>query len=135
MNSIESIKNNFNENIQTKVAGIDTLPEIIADAGQMMVQALLNDHKILCCGNGGSAANAQHFSANLLHRFESERPSLPAIALSTDTSTITSIANDQQYDNIFSHQIKALGKEGDVVLVISTSISYTHLTLPTKRIV
>ena len=86
-----------------------------------MAQCLLGNHKILSCGNGGSAGDAQHFSAELLNRFETERPSLPAIALSTDTSTLTSIANDYSFAEIFAKQLKALGQPGDVLLAISTS--------------
>jgi D-sedoheptulose 7-phosphate isomerase len=82
---------------------------------------LLEGNKILSCGNGGSAADAQHFSSELINRFEVERPGLPAIALSTDTSVITSIANDYNYQEIFARQVKSLGKAGDVLLAISTS--------------
>lgn len=86
-----------------------------------MTACLLAEHKILSCGNGGSAADAQHFSSEMLNRFEMERPGLPAIALTTDTSTITSIANDYQYAEIFSKQIRALGQAGDILLAFSTS--------------
>ena len=86
-----------------------------------MVQSLLSEGKIMACGNGGSAADSQHFASELINRFESERPALPAIALTTDTSAITSIANDYQYNEIFSRQIHALGRETDVLLAISTS--------------
>ena len=86
-----------------------------------MVQCLMNEGKILACGNGGSAADAQHFSAELLNRFEMERPALPAIALTTDSSTITSIANDYDYDQVFSKQVRALGQPDDLLLAISTS--------------
>ena len=86
-----------------------------------MVEALVNDKKILCCGNGGLAADAQHFSSEMLNRYERERPALPAIALTTDTSTITSIANDYHFDEIFAKQIRALGQAGDILLVYSTS--------------
>jgi D-sedoheptulose 7-phosphate isomerase len=86
-----------------------------------MVQCLMNDGKILACGNGGSAADAQHFSAELLNRFEMERPALPAIALTTDSSTITSIANDYDYDQVFAKQVRALGQPDDLLLAISTS--------------
>lgn len=115
------VKHIFNENIQTQITTADTLSNIIANAAQMMVDCLLNNHKILCCGNGGSAADAQHFSAEMLNRFEAERPSLPAIALTTDTSTLTSIANDYHFNEVFSKQIKALGQPGDVLLALSTS--------------
>jgi D-sedoheptulose 7-phosphate isomerase len=86
-----------------------------------MANSLLNNHKIMACGNGGSAADAQHFSAEMLNRFEMERPGLPAIALTTDSSTLTSIANDYQYAEIYSKQIRALGQKNDVLLAISTS--------------
>jgi len=85
------------------------------------VKCLLANGKILACGNGGSAADAQHFSAELLNRFERERPGLAAIALTTDTSTLTSIANDYEYEQVFSKQLAALGQAGDVLLGISTS--------------
>lgn len=86
-----------------------------------MVQCLLNGNKILCCGNGGSAANGQHFVSCLLNRFETERPSLPALALTTDTTTLTAVANDYSYEEIFSKQVRALGQSGDILLAISTS--------------
>lgn len=87
----------------------------------MMVQTLVNEGKILACGNGGSAGDCQHFSSELLNRFERERPSLPALALTTDTSTLTSIANDYSYNEVFSKQVRALGQPGDILLAISTS--------------
>lgn len=121
MNLIEHIKNTFHESIQTKTAAMDVLAEPIAHAGEALVQCLLNNRKIMSCGNGGSAADAQHFSSELLNRYQVERPGLPAIALTTDTSTLTSIANDYDYKSIFSKQIKALGQEGDILLAISTS--------------
>jgi len=117
----QRIKHNFNESIQTKIAAADTMVDAIAQAGEAIVQCLLDNHKILSCGNGGSAADAQHFSSEMLNRFESERPGLPAIALTTDASTVTSIANDYSYNEIFSKQIKALGQAGDILLAISTS--------------
>lgn len=97
------------------------LTQAVADAAELIVSALLEGGKILSCGNGGSAADAQHFSSEMLNRFERERSGLPAIALTTDTSTITSIANDYQFAEIFSKQINALGHPGDVLLAISTS--------------
>ncbi len=121
MDSIERIEQLFHDSIDTKVKASEVLPRVIASAGQLMVSALLNDGKILSCGNGGSAGDAQHFSSELLNRFERERPSLPAIALTTDSSTITSIANDYSYNEIFSKQIRALGTDRDVLLAISTS--------------
>ena len=118
---LERIKDNFTESIQTKIAASEALAAPIEQAGMIMVNSLLNGHKILSCGNGGSAGDAQHFSAELLNRYETERPSLPAIALTTDSSTLTSIANDYHYDEVFSKQVRALGGKGDVLLAISTS--------------
>ena len=121
MDLIRRIKENFNESIQLKIMCVDSLAEPIAEAAKLMTQCLLSDNKILSCGNGGSAGDAQHFSSEMLNRFEMERPGLPAIALTTDTSTITSIANDYQYADIFSKQIRALGQADDILLAISTS--------------
>ena len=118
---IENIKANFTESIQTKIAASEVLPEAIANASMMMVEALIRGNKILSCGNGGSAGDAQHFSSELLNRYERDRPSLPAMALTTDSSTITSIANDYSYDEVFSKQVRALGQPGDILLAISTS--------------
>lgn len=111
----------FQASIETKQQAMQQLPPAIEQASMMMVNALLNDGKILACGNGGSAGDSQHFSSELLNRFERERPSLPALALTTDSSTITSIANDYSYEEIFSKQIRALGQPGDILLAISTS--------------
>lgn len=121
MNPTDLITHHFQQHIATQQATAAALTETIVIAGQHMAQALLNSRKILCCGNGGSAGDSQHFSSELLNRFERERPSLPAIALTTDTSTITSIANDYDYKEIFSKQIRALGQDGDILLAISTS--------------
>lgn len=121
MDAESRVSNQFAESIVTKQAAADLLPPIIASAGLLMGQSLQNDGKILSCGNGGSAGDAQHFSSELLNRFERERPGLPAIALTTDSSTLTSIANDYAYEDIFAKQIRALGRGGDVLLAISTS--------------
>jgi D-sedoheptulose 7-phosphate isomerase len=111
----------FADSLKTIREAVDVLtPPITAAAGQML-QALLAGRKILACGNGGSAADAQHFSAEMLNRFERERPALPALALTTDTSTLTSIANDYHFDEVFAKQVRALGQAGDVLLGISTS--------------
>ncbi|WP_025673075.1 phosphoheptose isomerase [Salinivibrio socompensis] len=118
---LESIKESFTESIQTQIAAAEAIPEYLSQSAQVMVQSLLNGHKILCCGNGGSAANAQHFASCLLNRFETERPSLPALALTTDTTTLTAVANDYSHDEVFSKQVRALGQAGDVLLAISTS--------------
>jgi D-sedoheptulose 7-phosphate isomerase len=115
------IINHFSDSIQAKQDSIEHLPESIEFASQKIVNALLNDKKVLCCGNGGSAGDAQHFSSEMLNRFERERPALPAIALTTDTSTITSIANDYHFDDIFAKQLRALAQDGDILLVYTTS--------------
>ena len=115
------IRQLFTDSIETKTRAMEVLGPSIEQASQLMVNCLLNEGKILTCGNGGSAGDAQHFSSELLNRFERERPSLPALALTTDSSTITSIANDYSYDEVFSKQIRALGQPGDVLLAISTS--------------
>lgn len=125
---IENIKANFTQSIQTKIEAAEILPPAIAQASQVMVAALMRGNKILTCGNGGSAGDAQHFSSELLNRYERERPSLPAIALTTDSSTITSIANDYHYDEVFSKQIKALGQPGDILLAITTSGNSRNIT-------
>ena len=110
----------FRESVAVKQAS-ETLAPQIEKAAQPMLQSLLNDGKILSCGNGGSAADAQHFSGELLGRFERERPGLPAVALTTDSSTLTAIANDYQFEDVFAKQVRALGQSGDVLLAISTS--------------
>ncbi len=121
MDLINRITQNFQESIRTKQTAAETLAEPIAGAAQIMIQCILNGGKILSCGNGGSAGDAQHFSSEMLNRFEMERPGLAAMALTTDSSTITSIANDYSYEQIFSKQVTALGQQGDVLLAISTS--------------
>jgi len=118
---IGRVKNNFQESILTTRNCMDDLAPFIAQAASHMIQALLTDRKVLVCGNGGSAADAQHFSAELLNRFERERPGLPAISLTTDTSTITAIGNDYHFDDVFSKQVRALGQSGDVLLGITSS--------------
>jgi D-sedoheptulose 7-phosphate isomerase len=121
MSIVERITQLFTDSIETKQRSLELLPAEVANAGQIMVESLRNGGKILTCGNGGSAGDSQHFSSEMLNRFERERPALPAIALTTDTPTLTSIANDYSYNDIFAKQIRALGKEGDVLLAISTS--------------
>jgi D-sedoheptulose 7-phosphate isomerase len=117
----ERILGHFLESIEVKQRSAGDLVEYVHRAGDLMVKCLLNEGKILSCGNGGSAGDAQHFSAELLNRFEKERPGLPAIALTTDSSTLTAIANDYDYNEIFSKQVSALGNDRDVLLAISTS--------------
>jgi len=121
MDLIDRISRQFEDSAQTKLAAIEWLTAPIAQAVEAMTGSLLNNGKILACGNGGSAADAQHFAAELVNRFEMERPPLAAVALTTDTSTLTSIANDYDYVQVFSKQVRALGQPGDVLLAISTS--------------
>ena len=121
MELADRIGQHFQDSIAVKQQSLEALIEPIHRAGESLVNSLLNNGKILSCGNGGSAGDAQHFSAELLNRFEKERPGLPAIALTTDSSTITAIANDYSYEEIFSKQVSALGQPGDVLLAISTS--------------
>jgi D-sedoheptulose 7-phosphate isomerase len=120
-NLADRIRKHFDESAQTKLLVKDALAQPIADAAQTLVTCLTNDGKILCCGNGGSAADSQHFAAELINRFEVERPALAAIALTTDSSVLTSIANDYDYNQIFSKQVRGLGMSGDVLIAISTS--------------
>ena len=117
----ERVRNHFEESVAIKRESVDALTSAIAAGAAMISRCLLDDGKVLSCGNGGSAADAQHFSSELLNRFEMERPGLPALALTTDSSTLTSIANDYSYDQVFSKQVRALGQRGDVLLAISTS--------------
>ncbi len=117
----DRIINHFSDSIQTKQDSMNNLSELIEFASQKIVEALINDKKILSCGNGGSAGDAMHFSSEMLNRFERERPALPAIALTTDSLTLTSIANDYHFKEVFSKQIRALGQDGDILLVYSTS--------------
>ncbi len=121
MELADRISQHFLDSIAVKQKSAEVLVSPIHRSGEAMVQCLLNNGKILSCGNGGSAGDAQHFSAELLNRFEKERPGLPAMALTTDSSTITAIANDYSYEEIFSKQVTALGQAGDVLLAISTS--------------
>jgi D-sedoheptulose 7-phosphate isomerase len=121
MDLISRISQHFSDSAQAKLNAVDVLATPIAGAIEVMVACLRGNRKILACGNGGSAADAQHFAAELLNRFEMERPGLAAMALTTDSSTMTSIANDYDFRQIFSKQVRALGQSGDVLLAISTS--------------
>ncbi len=121
MDPIRRIQDIFKESIETKLKACDLLAPSIARAADLMTSCLLSEHRIFSCGNGGSAAESQRFSSQMLNRFEVERPGLPAISLSSDSSTLTSIANDYQYADIFSKQIRALGQPGDILLAITTS--------------
>jgi len=121
MDLVLRISQHFQDSAQTKLDAAQQLAGPIARAVELMAGSLLAGGKIMACGNGGSAADAQHFAAELINRFEVERPPLAAIALTTDTSTLTSIANDYRYEDVFAKQVRALGHPGDVLLAISTS--------------
>ena len=111
----------FTDSAEVKRRALELLASPIARATELMVRCLLTNGKILACGNGGSAADCQHFAAELINRFERERPALAAIALTTDSSVLTSIANDYDYEQVFSKQVSAIGSPNDVLLAISTS--------------
>ena len=121
MNLVERVKSNFADSIKTKQESVAILADSIAMAAEQIVACLLKGGKVLSCGNGGSAADAQHFSSEMINRFEMERPGLPAIALTTDSSSLTSIANDYSFDEVFAKQVSALGQTDDILLAITTS--------------
>lgn len=121
MDPATRIRTIFDASIEVKARCAEALVPAIVEAGFAIAECMLASGKILSCGNGGSAGDAQHFSSELLNRFEMERPGLPAMALTTDSSTVTSISNDYSYEEIFSKQVRALGRPQDVLLAISTS--------------
>ena len=121
MDLLDRVNGHFSASIELNIQAMPRLVPQIVKAGRQMVTCLQQKHKILTCGNGGSADQAQHFSSELLNRFETERPGLPAIALTTDTSTLTSIANDSAFEQIFARQVQALGQLGDILLTLTTS--------------
>lgn len=121
MDLIARVAQHFEDSAQTKLQAVDAMSAPIAAAIETMTACLLDGRKILACGNGGSAADAQHFAAELVGRFEAERQELAAIALTTDSSILTAVGNDYGFAHIFSRQVRALGHAGDVLLAISTS--------------
>jgi D-sedoheptulose 7-phosphate isomerase len=121
LDHVKRIRAHFADSAKLKQEAADALAPAIARAGSLMTECLFADGKILACGNGGSASDAQHFSAELVGRFERERPELPAISLVTDTSLLTAVANDYAFEQVFAKQVRALGAKGDVLLAISTS--------------
>ena len=121
MDLISRISQQFSDSAHTKLDAIEMLAAPIAGAVEVMVGSLVGNGKILACGNGGSAADAQHFAAELVGRFEMERQGLAAIALTTDSSILTAVSNDYGFKAIFERQVRALGQPGDVLLAISTS--------------
>lgn len=120
-NFSERIRQHFMDSANLKLQVMDDLAPVLQASAQAITDTIISGHKVLCCGNGGSAADAQHFSGEMLNRFEVERPGLPVLALTTDSSTLTAIANDYRYSEIFARQIHALGTENDLLLAISTS--------------
>src|SRR5437773_11978054 len=121
MDTTPRIRAHFADSAQLKLAAVEVMTPHIARAAALMTDCLLADGKVLACGNGGSACDAQHFAAEMVGRFERERPELPAISLATDTSILTAVANDYSFEQIFAKQVRALGAKGDVLLAISTS--------------
>jgi D-sedoheptulose 7-phosphate isomerase len=121
MDLIARVAQHFEDSVQTKLNAVEALSPPIAAAIETLTASLINGGKILACGNGGSAADAQHFAAELIGRFEAERQELAAIALTTDTSILTAVANDYSFNQIFARQVRGLGHAGDVLLAISTS--------------
>jgi D-sedoheptulose 7-phosphate isomerase len=121
MDLIAHIRKHFDEGIELRTRMAETMPAHIVRAGQAIAAAVQSGRKVLSCGNGGSAADSQHFAAEMVGRFERERPGMPAISLTVDTSALTAIANDYDFDRVFSKQVEALGSAGDVLLGISTS--------------
>jgi D-sedoheptulose 7-phosphate isomerase len=121
MDLISRIRRQFEDSARLKQQSAEVLAEPIANGIEAMFNALSNDNKILACGNGGSAADCQHFAAELIGRFERERLPLAAIALTTDSSILTAVGNDYDYDDIFAKQVQGLGRSGDVLFAISTS--------------
>lgn len=117
----ERVRHLFGVNIETKIAVADALSDTIARAGQQLVDCLLSEGKIFLCGNGGSAANCMHFASAMLNHFEVDRPSLPVFNLSGDATILSSFANDSHYSQVFARQIQALGKESDVLILLTTS--------------
>jgi D-sedoheptulose 7-phosphate isomerase len=121
MDLVAHLREHFEEGIELRRRMAETMPRELARAGEAMASALRAGNKILACGNGGSAADSQHFAAEMVCRFERERPGMPAIALTVDTSALTAIANDYAWERVFARQVEALGRPGDVLLAISTS--------------
>lgn len=121
MEPLTRIERHFVASLEAKQRTLAAMGPRIVQAAELLAERLRQGNKILVCGNGGSAADAQHFAAELVNRFEIERPGLAAIALTTDSSALTSIANDYAFEQIFARQIRALGRPGDVLLAISTS--------------
>lgn len=121
MDLIDRVTGHFLDSIAAKQQAMDILPATVAAAAERMVACFMNEGKVLACGNGGSAADAQHFAAEMVGRFEKERPGLAAISMAADSSALTAIGNDYDFDMVFSKQVRALGHPNDLLLAISTS--------------
>jgi phosphoheptose isomerase len=126
-NILDRVKHNFSESIQTKINAADAILPVVSAACDLILQCLLDGNKVMSCGNGGSACEAMHFSSEMLNRYKHERPSLPAIALNADMATLSSIANDYHFNEVFAKQIRALGQPNDVLLALSTSGNSTNI--------
>lgn len=120
MSKIETVRKHFQDSAESILQN-QHLDQQIVSAAEIIYQSFLNNGKLLICGNGGSAADAQHLSSELLNRYKRERRELPGIALTTDASTLTSIGNDYHFDEVFAKQVKALAQPNDVLLAITTS--------------
>jgi D-sedoheptulose 7-phosphate isomerase len=129
MDTTHRIRAHFADSAELKLAAVDLMAPLIARAAGLMTDCLLADGKILACGNGGSASDAQHFAAEMVGRFERERPELPALSLATDTSILTAVANDYDFSQVFAKQVRALGRSGDVLLALSTSGNSANVAL------
>ncbi len=127
MELTQRVIDTFSQSIESIRQAMDSIAPDVARGANLLIETLLDGGKIMVCGNGGSAADAQHFSAELLNRFEMERPGLAGLALTTDTSTLTSIANDYSYEEIFAKQVRALGQNPDVLVIITTSGNSSNL--------
>ena len=121
MDHIPRIRAHFADSAQLKLDAVDALAPQLARAADVLATCLLSDGKILACGNGGSAADAQHFAAEMIGRFERERPELPAISLVTDTSILSAVANDYSFEQVFAKQVRGLGAKGDALIALSSS--------------
>jgi D-sedoheptulose 7-phosphate isomerase len=121
MDHIPRIRAHFADSAQLKLNAVDALTPLLARAADVLATCLLSDGKILACGNGGSAADAQHFASEMIGRFERERPELPAISLVTDTSILSAVANDYSFEQVFAKQVRGLGAKGDALIALSTS--------------
>ena len=117
----DAVRRSLNQHIEVFQAVLESMPNSIVECGELILQTVRNGKKVLICGNGGSAADAQHIAAEFVGRYETERKALPAIALTTDTSALTALANDYSFDRVYARQVEALGTDGDCLIAISTS--------------